>query len=93
MEYEFLEESFERMKICNPRKAAELAFAIASLAMTAGDTEKAKKFCQECVTLFEKVDPQTRDECIAMHTEINGVPLPEIIHVNVVRNRFKSLQL
>lgn len=93
MEYEDVERSFERMKSNNPRKAAELAFAIATLAMNAGDIEKAKEFGRKSVALFEQANPQTRDECIAMHTEINGAPLPEMIHANVVRDRLRSLQL
>lgn len=88
-----LERKFNEMKDENPREAAEFAYALAELYLKEGNTEKATYFGQESIRLFDQCKMNTQEECVAIHTKLGGIMIPEIIHQDVVRNRLKSLKL
>lgn len=88
-----LERNLNELKNENPREAAEFAYALAELYFKEGNTEKATHFGRESIRLFDQCKMDTQEECAAIHTKLNGVLLPEIIHQDVVRNRLKALNL
>lgn len=93
MKVKNIEKRFEETKEDDPRNAAEIAYVIAMIAKGKGDKEKAIKYGKESIDLFDKLNPQTMEECAAINTDINGIALPELIHSGVVRERLKPLEL
>lgn len=88
-----LERKFNTLKDENPREAAEMAYALAELYLKEGNTEKATQFGKESIRLFNQCKTDTQEDCAAIHTNLGGVLIPELIHQDVVRNRLKGLKL
>lgn len=88
-----LEMDFNNLKDVDPRKAAEVAYVLAKLHLDDGDIEKATHFGQESIQLFDGCKMETLKDCVALHTVLEGVAIPEIIHQDVVRNRLSDLEL
>ncbi|MBT9132760.1 MAG: hypothetical protein DDT33_01289 [Firmicutes bacterium] len=86
-----IEATYKRLKGADPRRAAEAAYVIAVISKRQGDFTRAKQFAKESIQLFESLNIQTLEEAAARYLELNGVFLPEYIHENVVRDRFKDL--
>jgi len=88
-----LERKFNTLKDENPREAAEMAYALAELYLKEGNTEKATRFGKESIRLFDQCKMDTQEDCVAIHTKLGDVMMPELIHQDVVRNRLKALKL
>ena len=88
-----IEDVYEKMKMSDPRKAAEIAYVIAMKAKAEDKSDKATKFGRESVRLFDELNVQTMEECAAFYTVINGISLPDLIHSDVVKNRLLPLEL
>ena len=88
-----LEGYYKKVKKSNPRKAAELAYAIAMLAKKDGKNKKAAKYGKESILLFDSLNVQTIDECTSRYVTINGISLPDYIHSDVVRDRLLPIRL
>lgn len=88
-----IEDVYEKMKVSDPRKAAEIAYVIAMKAKAEGDNDKAAKFGRESVRIFDELNVQTMEECASYYTVVNGISLPDLIHSDVVKNRLLPLEL
>lgn len=88
-----IEDVYEKMKVDDLRKAAEIAYVIAMIAKAAGNNEKAVKFGRDSVRIFDELNVQTMEECAAYYTVVNGISLPELIHSDVVKNRLLPLEI
>lgn len=75
----------------NPRLCAEIAYAIASLRLKAGDKTDAAQWAQRSIELFQSINISTLDKAACLKMEIGGVLIPELIHDDVVRSRFKEI--
>jgi len=93
MNIQNIEQEFSRMKIENPRKAAELAYVIAKTAKNDGDAEKATQFEKESIMLFNELNVQAYEDCVAKYVTVNGIALPDLIHADVVRDRLKPIEV
>ena len=82
-----LRADFDCVEETNPRKAAQIAYALACRYRGEGDEKSARVWAERSVTLFERVDTTTIEGCAAGHF-IGGVPLPDLLHGGVVRARF-----
>jgi hypothetical protein len=89
----FLEETFERLKQVDKRRAAEIAYVLAVLMFEERDVERATNYGRESIKLFEELNIQTLDQAAARYVVLNGVALPDYIHEWVVRDRLKMLGL
>jgi len=88
-----IEQEFGKMKIEDPRKAAELAYVIAKTAKDAGDNKRAAQFGKKSIALFDILNVQTQEECAAKYVTVNGIALPDLIHSDVVRDRLKPVEV
>ena len=88
-----LEKMLEDLKKTSPRRAAEVAYALAKLHQRAGDIERATHFGRESISLFDQCEMKTLHDCAPRYLELRGVVLPSLIHQNVVRARLSPLRL
>lgn len=92
-----LEKLFEDLKGLNPRKAAEVAYALAFILKKGGDMGKAVGFGRECVRIFDLLEREgklkTMEDCACRFSELGGVLIPELIHEEVARTRLRELGL
>ena len=88
-----LQQLLDELRENDPRKAAEVAYALAHLSIAAGDLQQAEKYGRESIGLFDKCRMDSMSECAAQHTVLGGIAIPSIIHQDVVRDRLRSLQL
>ena len=86
-----LEKKFVDESELDKRNAAELAYAIATLAEDNKDLEKAREYALKAIEMFETLQIQTLDEAAAKNNIVEGVVIPELIHDGVVRERFKGI--
>ena len=93
MKYAALEKTLESLRGVDPRNAAEHAYALATLYHRDGGIEEATRFGREAILLFDRCQMQSLDDCAARNTIIEGIPMPDLIHQDVVRDRLKSLKL
>ena len=91
MQFESMEQEFQRMREEDLRRAAEIAFAIAMTAKSSGDIQKATEFGRQSVQLFDDLNVQNMDDCVARYQDINGIAIPDLIHADVVRDRLRPL--
>lgn len=88
-----LEPMFNELKDVDPRRAAEVAYALARLHLNVGNREKATHFGHESLRLFDQCKMETLEECGARYVTLGGIALPDLIHQEVVKNRLKELNL
>ena len=93
MKYVALKKTFKSIKKVDLRNAAEYAYALAMLCHRDGDIEGAIRFGREAITLFDKCQMKTMEDCAARNVIIEGIAIPDLIHQNVVRDRLKPLDL
>lgn len=86
-----IEARFEAIVGVDPREAAELAYVIATLKRREGDREGAAQYARRAIDLFKSVPTDTLEDCAARNTVIDGIALPDLIHEDVVRERFKDI--
>ena len=86
-----IEETYKRLNASDPRRAAEVAYVIATICRRQGDLARSREFAKESIRLFESLNIQTLEEAAARYIELNDVLLPSYIHENVVRHTFKDL--
>ena len=88
-----LEKKFLELKETEPRKAAEVAYALARLYLNESKNEKAIFYGRESIRLFDDCKTDTMEDCAARYVTLEGIALPSIIHQDVVRDRLKPLKL
>lgn len=93
MQYEELETKIASLKEDNPREAAEHAYALAMLHKEDGNDDQAVRFGQESISLFDLCETDTIEDCCSRNQFIDGIPIPDLIHQGVVRNRLQPLSL
>ena len=71
------------------RSAGEVAFALASQEKSKGNTEAAKSFAAQSISIFEQFPADTQANCAADYTSLNGIAIPSLIHADLVRSRFQ----
>lgn len=90
--YEVLEQTLNSLKETNPRNAAEHAYALAVLCQRDGNAEDAARFGCEAISLFDKCQMNTAEDCAPLNVVIEGVAMPSsFIHQDVVRDRLYPL--
>jgi len=73
------------------RRAAEFAYALAIRYREAGEIDEARKYAKTCLELLEGLPSTTLDDVQSDRMTVGGVPLPELFHDGVVRNRLRDL--
>lgn len=87
----YLELVFGQTTQSDPKRAAEMAYALAILAAKSSNHERAQQFGTAAVSLFLATEQATLESAAAVHTVIAGIAIPDIIHADVVRNRLETL--
>lgn len=72
---------YDRMKRKDPRKAAELAFALAML--------YGQPYATECQEIMRGLLYQTLEQCAPHSISVNGVQFPNLFHPGTVEMAFK----
>jgi len=88
-----LQQMLDELRENDPRKAAEVAYALAHLSIAAGDLKQAERYGHESIRLFDKYPMESISDCAAQHTVLGGIAIPSVIHQDVVRDRLRNLQL
>lgn len=86
-----LERRFARECEVDKRNAAEIAYAVAVVSRKAGDFEKAKRYAEAAISMFEELNTTALEDAAARNSVIEGVVIPELIHENVVRDRLRDV--
>jgi hypothetical protein len=86
-----LESYYADLKTKDPRRAAEILYALAVINKSKGKLEDAKKYVIESIELFESLNIQTLEESASLYSIVNGVVIPDYIHEGVVRDRLSDL--
>ena len=86
-----LEKRFTRECEVDKRNAAEIAYAVAVVSRKAGDFQKAKRYAEVAISMFEELNITSLEDAVARNNVIEGVVIPELIHENVVRDRLKDV--
>jgi len=73
------------------RRAAEFAYALAVRYRDAGQTDEARKYAKTCLELLKGLSSSTLEDVQSDRMTVGGVPLPELFHDGVVRNRLRDL--
>jgi hypothetical protein len=73
------------------RRAAEFAYALAVRYRYAGQTEEARRYAKTCLELLDGLPSATLEDVQSDRQSVGGVPLPELFHDGVVRNRLRDL--
>ena len=86
-----LEAAFANAK--DARLAGELAYVIAVKAHRDGQVVKSQLYAKKCVKIFEEIDEdiETLDDAAPILNVVDGVVLPEYIHLAVVKERFQEM--
>jgi hypothetical protein len=92
-----LEAAFGREASTNKRAAAETAYALAYRYRTEyvstdrPQVEVAKEWAQRSIELLDSLPSDTVDQVASTRQEVGGVPLPDLLHSGVVRDRLGDL--
>lgn len=92
-----LEAAFEQEVSANRRAAAETAYALAWRYRTEyvrtdrPQVEVAKEWAQRSIELFETLPSDTLEQVASTRQAVGGVPLPDLLHADVVRDRLADL--
>ncbi|MGH7801092.1 MAG: hypothetical protein ACREOW_10780 [Thermodesulfobacteriota bacterium] len=86
-----LEETYEKLKATDPRRAAEVAYVLAVINKQNRNLEKARLFAIKSIELFQSLDIRTLEDAAARFVVLNNVALPSYIHEDVVRERLKDV--
>lgn len=87
---EELEDQLDQIVERSVRDAAEVAFALASHYFQKKDLEKGRSFAQRSIELFDQCSMNTPEECLARHSIIGGVHMPDMIHAGFIKFRLKT---
>lgn len=88
-----LERKLASLRESDPRSAGEHAYALASLNLKAGNTDEARRFGQEAISLLDSTANETLQDCGARNTVLGGIVIPDVFHGDVVRDRLQPLSL
>lgn len=75
------------------RRAANIAFALASAYNRDGELDKAQVWAQQSVDLFGKIETRTLADVAPVFQRLGGTSFPDYIHGGVVARRFAHLGL
>ena len=84
---------FEDLRDIDPRRVAEVAYALAQMHRRAGNKDQAAGYGRESLRLFDKCRMETLEDCSARYMTLGDIALPDLIHQKVVRNRLQDLDL
>jgi hypothetical protein len=92
-----LEAAFDREVSANKRAAAETAYALAYRYRTEyvptdrPQVEVAKEWAKRSIELLDSLPSDTVEQVVSTRQEVGGVPLPDLLHSGVVRDRLADL--
>ncbi len=88
-----LETAFDSTKERDKRLAAEIAYVLAVKAHRNNERRKSVQYARECVRLFSEIDETivTEENAANKLHIVDGVVLPEFIHLAVVKERFQEM--
>jgi hypothetical protein len=92
-----LEAAFGREVSTNKRVAAETAYALAYRYQTEyiptdrPQAELAKEWARRSIELLDSLPSDTVEQVVSTRQEVGGVPLPDLLHSGVVRDRLADL--
>ena len=76
-----------------PRRAAEVAYALAQTYRRLGNNELAVQYGRKSLALFDKCRMETEEDCACRFITLGDIALPDLIHQGVVRERLQPLQV
>jgi len=88
-----LKRMLAELKESEPRRAAEVAYALAQIHLQARNRELAAQFGKESIALFDRCKMETEEDCASRFVTLEGVAFPDLIHQAVVRDRLQPLQI
>jgi len=88
-----LREMFNFLVDCDPRRAAETAFALAAEAKKRNEIEAVQDWAYECLELLGGLPCESMDDCAVSVPTIEGIPMPDFLHEGVVRERFQEMNI
>lgn len=86
-----IEQTYRLMRERDPRRAAEIAYVLAVLSVQTKQMEDARRYGQESIELFKASNVESLEAACPRYTNLNDVPLPNLIHEGVVRQRLQDL--
>lgn len=92
-----LEAAFDREVRSNKRAAAETAYALAYRYRTeyvpAGrpQVELAREWAQRSIELLDSLPSDSVEQVVSTRQSVGGVPLPDLLHADVLRDRLADL--
>lgn len=91
-----LEAAFEREFTMNKRAAAETAYALAFRYRdqdVRGERrfDLAKQWAFRAIELLDSLPSSTVDQVVSTRTAVGGVPIPDLLHSGVVRERLADV--
>jgi hypothetical protein len=92
-----LEAAFGREVSTNKRAAAETAYALACryrteyVSTSRPQVEVAKEWAQRSIELLDSLPSETVEQVVSTRQSVGGVPLPDLLHSDVVRDRLADL--
>jgi hypothetical protein len=91
-----LEAAFEHEVATDTRAAAETAYALAwrHRSEYVGDGhpfDNAKVWAERAIELLDSLPSETLDQVACNRASVGGVPLPELLHSGVVRDRLADV--
>lgn len=86
-----LEKKFKDEYEIDKSNAAELAYAIATLAKEKKDIEKAREYALKAIKIYKTLQIQTLEKAAAKNNIIESVVIPELMHEGVIQERFKDI--
>lgn len=81
----------EERHFSDDRRAAEFAYALAVRYRELGMVDEARKYATACLELLQQLPSKTLEDVQSEQMTVGGVPLPELFHDGVVRNRLRDL--
>ncbi len=92
---EALEIAFESLNGKDKRMAAEIAYVLAVKAHRNKEASKSQIWAKECIRIFTEIDPtiETMEDAANKLHIVDGVVLPELIHLAVVKERFQEMEI
>jgi hypothetical protein len=92
-----LEAAFDHEVSTNKQAAAETAYALAYryrteyVSTARPQAEVAREWAQRSIELLDSLPSDTMDQVVSTRQSVGGVPLPDLLHSGVVRDRLADL--
>lgn len=84
----------KELMLTDPRKAAELLYVRAVLAMQGGRKQEAEECGALAVRVLHDINPQTIEAVTAhFYPSVNGVPIPDYVYEEEIIRRLRGIGL